>query len=65
MMLAASESAIGPTLAIIVGVGMAAQWLAWRTQIPSIILLLVSGLTLGPVFGVVDPDEFLGGTVAP
>jgi NhaP-type Na+/H+ or K+/H+ antiporter len=65
MMLAASSSAIGPTLAVIVGVGMAAQWLAWRTQIPSIILLLVSGLTLGPVFGVVDPDEFLGGTLFP
>lgn len=65
MMLAASESALGPTLAIIVGVGMAAQWLSWRTQIPSIILLLIAGLTLGPVFGVVDPDEFLGGTLFP
>jgi len=64
-LLAATESAIGPTLAIIVGVGMAAQWIAWRTQIPSIILLLVSGLLLGPVFGVVDPDEFLGGTLFP
>jgi hypothetical protein len=56
MILAASESAIGPTLAVIVGVGMAAQWLAWRSQIPSIILLLVAGLVLGPVTGVVDPD---------
>jgi NhaP-type Na+/H+ or K+/H+ antiporter len=64
-LLAASESAVGPTLAVIVGVGMAAQWLAWRTQIPSIILLLVSGLLLGPVFHVIDPDEFLGGTLFP
>ena len=64
-LLAANESAIGPTLAIIVGVGMGAQWLAWRTQIPSIILLLVAGLLLGPVSGVVDPDEFLGGTLFP
>lgn len=63
--LAASESAIGPTLAIIVGVGMAAQWIAWRTQIPSIILLLISGLLLGPVFHIIDPDEFLGGTLFP
>lgn len=62
---AASESAIGPTLAIIVGVGMAAQWIAWRTQIPSIILLLISGLLLGPVFHIIDPDEFLGGTLFP
>ena len=64
-MIFASESAIGPTLAVIVGVGMAAQWLAWRSQIPSIILLLVAGLVLGPVTGVVDPDAFLGGTLFP
>lgn len=63
--LAASESTIGPTLAVIVGVGMAAQWVAWRTQVPSIILLLISGLLLGPVFGVVDPDALLGGTLFP
>jgi NhaP-type Na+/H+ or K+/H+ antiporter len=63
--LAASASTIGPTLALIVGVGMAAQWIAWRTQVPSIILLLISGLLLGPVFGLVDPDEFLGGTLFP
>jgi NhaP-type Na+/H+ or K+/H+ antiporter len=62
-MLLAAESALGPTLAIIVGVGMAAQWIAWRTQIPSIILLLTAGLLLGPVAGVIDPDEFLGGTL--
>lgn len=65
MLLAASNSALGPTLAVIVGVGMAAQWLAWRTQIPSIILLLVAGLVLGPVTGVIDPDAFLGGTLFP
>jgi len=64
-MFAASESALGPTLAIIIGVGMAAQWIAWRTQIPSIILLLTAGLVLGPVGGVVDPDDFLGGTLFP
>jgi NhaP-type Na+/H+ or K+/H+ antiporter len=65
MLLAASASAIGPTLAVIVGVGMAAQWLAWRAQVPSIILLLVAGLVLGPVTGIVDPDAFLGGTLFP
>lgn len=62
-LLAATESALGPTLAIIVGVGMLAQWVAWRTQIPSIIILLSAGLVLGPVGGVVDPDEFLGNSL--
>ena len=62
---AAGESTIGPTLAVIVGTGMAAQWIAWRTQIPSIIALLIAGLLLGPVTGVIDPDELLGGNLFP
>lgn len=63
--LVASESAIGPSLALILGAGMVAQWLAWRTQIPSIIALLLAGLLLGPVGGIVDPDDLLGGTLFP
>ena len=63
--LAAGESTIGPTLAVIVGAGMVAQWLAWRAQVPSIIALLLAGLLLGPVAGVIDPDELLGGTLFP
>ncbi|MGB0115122.1 MAG: sodium:proton antiporter [Ilumatobacteraceae bacterium] len=62
---AASESSFGPTLAVILGAGMLAQWLAWRAQVPSIIALLVAGLLLGPVTGIVDPDELLGGTLFP
>jgi len=62
---AAGESAIGPTLALIVGAGMIAQWIAWRTQLPSIIALLVAGLTLGPVTGILEPDELLGNTLFP
>ena len=64
-LLAAGESTIGPTLAVILGAGMAAQWIAWRTQIPSIIALLLAGLLLGPVTGVIDPDELLGGNLFP
>ena len=63
--LAAGESAVGPSLALILGAGMLAQWLAWRTQIPSIIALLLAGLLLGPVTGIVDPDDLLGGTLFP
>ena len=64
-MWAASESAIGPTLALMLGAGMLAQWIAWRIQVPSIIALLVAGLLLGPVTGIVEPDELLGGTLFP
>lgn len=62
---AAGESAIGPTLAMIVGAGMIAQWIAWRTQLPSIIALLVAGLLLGPVTGILEPDQLLGSTLFP
>lgn len=61
----AAESTIGPTLAIIFGAGMVAQWLAWRLQVPSIIALLLAGILLGPVLEVVDPDELLGETLFP
>lgn len=64
-LVAATESTLGPTLALILGAGMLAQWIAWRIQVPSIIALLVAGLLLGPVTGVVEPDELLGGTLFP
>ncbi|WP_423980554.1 cation:proton antiporter [Ilumatobacter sp.] len=65
VILAAGDSAIGPSLALIVGVGMVAQWIAWRTQLPSIIALLIAGLLLGPVTGILEPDELLGNTLFP
>lgn len=61
----AAEAGIGPTLAIIFSAGMVAQWLAWRTQVPSIIALLLTGILLGPVLEVIDPDELLGETLFP
>lgn len=64
-MIAAEGSTIGPALAVIVGAGMVAQWLAWRFQLPSILALLLAGILLGPVLGVIDPDELLGDTLFP
>jgi len=63
-LLAAEGPSIGISLAVILGVGVFAQWLAWRTQIPSIIALLIAGLILGGLFEV-DPDELLGDTLFP
>jgi NhaP-type Na+/H+ or K+/H+ antiporter len=65
LLLGADDSAVGPALAVIVGAGMAAQWLAWRIQIPSILALLVAGILLGPILGVIDPDELLGDSLFP
>ena len=36
--------------------GIAAQWVSWRLHLPSILLLLVSGIVVGPVTGYLDPD---------
>lgn len=43
-------------LALIPALGLAAQWLAWRTSLPSILLLLLFGVVLGQF---VRPDNFL------
>lgn len=56
-----------PTVAIalIIGLGVLAQWVATQLKIPAILLLLVVGLAAGPVFGVVDPDALLGDLLFP
>lgn len=53
------------SLAAIVVLGIGAQWLAWRLQFPSILLLLLGGFIAGPVTGLVDPDHLLGETLFP
>ncbi len=52
-------------LAIIILAGILAQWLAWRLHIPSILLLLVFGLLIGPIFGFINPDNLFGELLFP
>jgi NhaP-type Na+/H+ or K+/H+ antiporter len=52
-------------LVLIVVVAGASQWLAWRVQLPSILLLLAAGFVLGPVTGVVQPEELFGRALPP
>lgn len=54
------------SLTLVVLLGMAAQWLAWRLRLPSILLLLVFGFFSGPEWlGLVDPDALLGDLLLP
>lgn len=56
------------TALYIAGIGLCAllaQWLAWVARIPAILFLLVTGLLLGPVFSVVDPDAIFGDLLFP
>ncbi|MDA3959153.1 MAG: sodium:proton antiporter [Planctomycetota bacterium] len=67
-----SESALHQDTVIIgiVLLGCLAQWLAWRWRLPSILVLLATGLAVGPVgLGVIDPanlvsDEILFAVVS-
>ncbi|NQT71177.1 MAG: hypothetical protein HQ553_00235 [Chloroflexi bacterium] len=52
-------------LASIIVVGIAAQWLAWRLRLPSILLLLILGIIIGPVTGFLDPNETFGDMLLP
>jgi NhaP-type Na+/H+ or K+/H+ antiporter len=47
-------------LAMIVTLGVSAQWLAWRLRLPSILVLLIFGFVAGPLLNLVNPDEILG-----
>ena len=52
-------------IAVIVGLGVLAQWIATQLKIPAILLLLVAGLVAGPGLGLVHPDELLGDLLFP
>ena len=55
----------GLLIALIVAIGIGAQWLSWWLKQPAILILLVAGLLAGPVFGVLDPDALFGKLLGP
>ena len=58
---AVTSGAVTPVVALagVFVLGVGAQWLAWRTRLPSILLLLLFGFLAGPVFHVIPTDELL------
>lgn len=53
------------SLTLIVVLGAAAQWLAWATRLPSILLLLLAGFLAGPLTGWIEPDQIFGKLLLP
>ncbi|MDT8400677.1 MAG: cation:proton antiporter [Bacteroidales bacterium] len=53
------------SLGLIVLLGFSAQWISWKIKIPSILLLLIFGITAGPVLGLINPDEMFGEVLIP
>ncbi len=52
-------------LSAIIAIGVSAQWLAWRTKLPAILVLLIFGILAGPVTGFIDPDQIFGDLLSP
>ncbi|HYW90882.1 MAG TPA: sodium:proton antiporter [Gammaproteobacteria bacterium] len=52
-------------LVLILALGVAAQWLAWRSRIPAIILLSLAGILVGPVTGMLRPEQAFGPLLRP
>ena len=47
-------------IALVVVLGIGAQWMAWRFRLPSILLLLLVGFLAGPALGLIDPQSLRG-----
>jgi NhaP-type Na+/H+ or K+/H+ antiporter len=52
-------------IALIGVLGIGAQWVAWRTGWPAIVLMLAAGFLAGPVLHLFDPQRAFGPTLAP
>lgn len=63
----APSSGLSPVeaLALVGVIGVGAQWLAWRIQMPAIVLMLAAGLIIGPITGIFIPSRDIGDLVGP
>lgn len=49
----------------VLALGIFSQWLAWRIQWPSIVIMSIAGLIIGPVLGLINPEAALGDLYGP
>lgn len=52
-------------IAMVLALGIGAQWLAWRVRLPAIVLLSIAGLVAGPWLGVLNPSADFGRFLQP
>ncbi|MGI8943984.1 MAG: cation:proton antiporter, partial [Qipengyuania sp.] len=52
-------------IAMIGILGIGAQWVAWRTGWPAIVLMLAAGFLAGPVLGILNPEHAFGDLIEP
>ncbi|MGQ9365665.1 cation:proton antiporter [Azospirillum sp. ST 5-10] len=59
------EHHIVSIVALIAVAGVAAQWTAWKTGLPAIVVLLAVGVLAGPGLGLLDPSQSFDGLLRP
>jgi len=52
-------------IAAVGALGIGAQWIAWRTGWPAIVLMLAAGFIAGPITGMIDPEAAFGELLDP
>ena len=52
-------------IALVGTLGIGAQWVAWRTGWPAIVLMLAAGFLAGPILGIMDPEAAFGSMLEP
>lgn len=50
---------------LILLLGILSQWVAWKYRMPAIVIMSVAGLLVGPIFGLIDPQESMGELFGP
>ena len=60
-----SEHSVVLSIVTVAGLGVGAQWLAWRLKMPAIVLLAAVGLIMGPGLGLIHPSQDFGEFLRP
>lgn len=53
------------SIVIVIALGIFSQWVAWRIQWPSIVIMSIAGLLMGPILGIINPEQALGELYTP
>ncbi len=67
MAITGAEAVLTPitAIALVGALGVGAQYVAWRLQLPAIVLMLLAGIAAGPATGLLEPSRDIGPLVAP
>lgn len=58
-------SSILLTIMLIGFLGISSQWVAWRFRVPAIVVMSITGLIVGPVLGLINPEQDFGNLYDP